>query len=236
VLGWATLPSLFGAWAHLADGLRAGRSPFEVAHGRDFHAHLVEVEAERRAYGTAMSSTLEGFEALAETADLSGVETLVVVGGGSGAEAVLLLRRWERLRAVLVDFPDALEDAERTLAAYGVRERVDVVPGDARLAVPAGEAYLMSTVLRCLPDDDVVAVLSTIRAAAPAGARVLAVEMPIPDGPPAHPHASTDVTAWVAYGGADRTVDGWRELHARAGWELVDVQGLNQGYSLLTSR
>jgi len=236
ILGWATLPSVFAAWAHLADGVRDGRSPFEVTHGHGLHAHLAGSEGERRAYGTAMASTLEGFEAFADAADLSGVETLVSVGGGSGAELVPVLRRYNKLKAVLTDFPDALDVAEETLRSYGVADRVTIEPGDARVAVPSGAAYLLSTVLRCLGDADVIAVLTAIRAAAVADARLYVVEMPLPDGVPVHPQATTDMTAWVAYGGADRTVDGWRALHAQAGWELLDVRPLNLGYSLLTSR
>jgi hypothetical protein len=236
ILGWATLPSLFAAWARLADGVRDGRSPFALTHGHGLHAHLGEDERERRAYGPAMASTLEGFEAFADAADLSGVDTLVSVGGGSGAELVPVLRRHDRLAAVLTDFPDSLEGAEETLASYGVSDRVAIEPGDARLAVPGGDAYLLSTVLRCLDDADVVAVLDAIRSAAVGDARLYVVEMPLPDGPPGHPAATADMTAWVAYGGADRTVDGWRALHARAGWQLLDVRPLNMGYSLLTSR
>lgn len=183
-----------------------------------------------------MASTLEGFEAFADAVDLAGVDTLVSVGGGSGAELVPVLRRNGELKAVLTDFPDALEDAAQTLASYGVSDRVTIQGGDARLAVPSGDAYLLSTVLRCLDDADVIAVLTAIRQAAAVGARLYVVEMPLPDGPPVHPQASADMTAWVAYGGADRTVEGWRLLHARAGWDLLDVRPLNVGYSLLTSR
>jgi hypothetical protein len=236
VLGWATLPSVFAAWARLADGVRDGRSPFDVTHGHGLHAHLARSEGERRAYGTAMASTLDAFEAFADAADLSGVDTVVSVGGGSGAELVPVLRRYTGLKAVLTDFPEALEAAEETLTSFGVSDRVAIEPGDARVAVPSGGAYLLSTVLRCLADADVIAVLTATRAAAVAGASLYVVEMPMPDGPPVHPQASTDVTAWVAYGGADRTVDQWRALHARAGWELSDVRPLNMAYSLLTSR
>ena len=238
VLGWATLPSVFAAWARLADGVRDGRSPFDVTHGHGLRAHLAGSEGERRAYGTAMAFTLEAFEALADAADLSRVDTLVSVGGGSGAELVPVLRRHDDLKAVLADFPDALENAEETLGSYGVSDRVAIEPGDARLAVPSGDAYLLSTVLRCLGDADVIAVLTAIRAAAVAGASLYVVEMPLPDGslrcrsPGVHRH---DRLGRVL-GGADRTVDGWRVLHARAGWELFDVRPLNMAYSLLSSR
>jgi hypothetical protein len=193
-------------------------------------------DEERRACGTAMASTIEGFEAFADAADLSAVEALVSVGGGSGAELVPVLRRYDKLEAVLIDFPEALEAAEETLASYGVADRVAIEHGDARLAVPGGDAYLLSTVLRCLGDADVIAVLTAIRAAAVAGASLYVVEMPLPDGPPVHPQASTDTTAWVADGGADRTVDGWACAACTSRLGTVRRPAADLGYSLLASR
>jgi len=63
--------------------------------------------------------------------------------------------------------------------------------------------------------------------------RLNAVEMVIPDGPPVNPAATADLTAWVAYGGADRTTDGWRDLFTAADWTLERVVGLTEPFSLL---
>lgn len=43
-----------------------------------------------------------------------------------------------------------------------------------------------------------------------------------------------DLTAWVAYGGKDRTVAQWRELFAETGWRLEDVVIVTEPYAMLS--
>lgn len=235
ILGWAALPGLFPAWSHLATSVRGGRPPFEAAHGVDLHGFFAAHPDQHAAYLAANGSTLESFEEAAATLDFATATTVVSVGGGHGFELVPLLRTWPRLRAVLTDLPDALVGAAEKLEAFGVADRVEVIPGDARVSVPAGDRYVLSTVLRCLSDADVVAVLTSCRVAASPGTAMHVIEMPVPDGPPVHPSATADLTAWVAYGGADRTVEQWTELHAQAGWALTTVTPIDAPFAVLTS-
>ncbi len=159
----------------------------------------------------------------------------MLVGGGNGTEVVPILQRYPSVRAVLLELPDTAAAAEANLAALGIRDRVEVAAGDARDAVPAGDTYVMSTVLRCLDDASVVAVLRSCRRAARPGGSLHAMEMLLPEGPPVHPQAMADLTAWVAYGGADRTVPQWRELFGAGGWTLNDVVTLTPPYAMLTA-
>jgi len=235
LLGWAMLPGVVAAWGSLAAAIRQGTTPFEQAHHADLHGYFDAHPDEYGSYVTAMGSTIDGFEAMADALDLSGDSTVVSVGGGQGMELVPLLRKWPQLRAVLTDFPEAVVGADELFVRFGLADRVRIVAGDARSLVPSGDAYVLSTVLRCLPDDDVVAVLTACRAAARPGARVHVVEMPIPDGGPQHPSATADLIAWVAYGGADRTVPQWTRLHAEAGWRVIGVTPANSPFAIISS-
>ena len=234
LLGWAALPAVVRAWSGLASGIRSGRSPFEVVNGSSFHDYLVANPGEAAAYDRAMGSTSQGFEDLATTLELSGQETVVCVGGGNGMELGPLLDRYPGVRAILVDFPDTVPAAEAALAALGIRDRVEMAPGDARRAVPSGDTYIMSTVLRCLDDESARDVLRSCRRSAAPGATLHALEMPLPEGRPQYPAAMMDLTAWVAYGGKDRTVPEWRVLFAEAGWHLQDVVIVTEPYGMLT--
>jgi hypothetical protein len=234
ICGWSALPELFDAWACLHRAVRGEfASPFEAAFGVDFHAYLTEHRETAAAYGDANASTVEEFEEIAHTIDLSEVRTVAVVGGLSGIELVPLLRRWPHAQAILTDLPAALEDAERTLTDHGLASRVEIVPGDARIAVPPADAYLLSTVLRCLRDDDAVAVLRACRRAGGQTVKTYSVEMVVPEGPASHPGATAELTAWVAYGGADRTAQEWRELHRRAGLHVSTITPLSDAFSLI---
>lgn len=235
-LGWQALPPFVAAWQHLADAVRTDRSPFLLTHGQDLHDYFESHPDDRALYDAANASTADGFNALAEAMDLSAVSTLVSVGGASGTELVPVLRRWPRVRAILADLPTALAAAPKVLAENGLSDRVTITATDARTCAPAGDAYLLSTVLRCLSDDDAIAVLRACHEAADPNATMHVIEMPIPDGPPQHPNATADVTAWVAYGGADRTVRTWIAMHADAGWHDLQVAPLDGPFVLLSSR
>jgi SAM-dependent methyltransferase len=56
------------------------------------------------------------------------------IGGGHGAYAVALCRRYPSLRATIVDLPQAIEQAAPLLAAEGLGDRVQHRAGDARVA------------------------------------------------------------------------------------------------------
>ena len=234
VLGWTAAPSIFDAWSHISDGIRSATSPFERAHGVPFHDYLAAHPEEKAAYFAANGSTVEGFEDVADVLDLSDAKIVVSVGGGLGAELIPLLRKWAHLYGVLTDLPDALEGAEQLLADSGLVDRVTIVGGDARAQVPQGDTYILQTLLRCLTDDDVVAVLSACRVAGLPSVRVHVVEMPAHEDAQ-HPSATNDMTAWTVYGGADRTLAEWTALHARAGLAISDVTQLDDVYALMTS-
>ena len=234
-LGWQSLPAFVAAWQAVADAARSGRSPFEVAHGVGLHAYFASHPEARARYDAANASTIDGFQDVADALDLSAATTVVSIGGASGIELVPILQRWPQLRGVLADLPDALTAASSVMAEYGMTDRVTIVAGDSRESAPPGDAYVLSTVLRCLDDPDATAVLTACHAAAEPGASMHVIEMPVPDGPPQHPSATTDMTAWVAYGGGDRTIARWRELHEDAGWRDLQVTELDGPFALLSS-
>ena len=162
-LGWAAMPGVVAAWGSLAAAIRRQTAAFTIAHHTDLHGYFEQHPDEHAMYVTAMGSTVEGFEAMADALDFSGCSTVVSIGGGQGMELVPLLRKWPELTAVLSDLPDALAGAAELLTRFAVADRVQIMPGDARRDVPGGDAYVLSTVLRCLDDNDAVAVLAACR-------------------------------------------------------------------------
>lgn len=234
-LGWQALPAFVAAWQAVAEATRSGAAPFEVAHGVDLHAYFADHSDARALYDAANASTVEAFQEVADAIDLSGAETVVSIGGASGIELIPILQKWPHVRGVLSDLPEALNGAAEVIARYGMEERIEVVPADSRRRAPSGDAYILSTVLRCLTDADAIAVLKSCRSAASAGASMHVIEMPIPEGAPEHPSATADLTAWVAYGGGDRTIAQWAELHQSAGWHNLAVTPLDDAFSVLTS-
>jgi len=67
---------------------------------------------------------------MARFVDLRGVKHLVDVGGGDGTNIVAMARQWPQLRATVFDSPTVCEIARKNIAASGLADRLDAVPGE----------------------------------------------------------------------------------------------------------
>ena len=87
--------------------------------------------------------------------------------------------------------------------------------------MPEGDAYVLSGILHDWPDEDAARILRTMRAAAPAHARLLINESVIRPGNDPDGAKWLDLLMLVLAGGRERDEEQWRELLASAGWEPV---------------
>jgi precorrin-6B methylase 2 len=171
---------------------------------------------------------------VAAAVDLTGVGRVVDVGGGRGGLVSALLAANPQVQAVVFDLPGVVENAAERLAAAGVAERSEVVAGDFRQAVPPGaDAYVLSWVLHDWDDETALLILHTCRAAMAPGARLLVVEMVVPE--PGQPGADlfartlrqTDLEMLVVVGGRERTRAEYAALFSAEGFTLTRVVPLS---------
>ncbi|GAB2331962.1 methyltransferase [Streptomyces griseoincarnatus] len=88
--------------------------------------------------------------ALGEAVDLGGTRRLLDVGGGGGAFAIELCRRFPELRTTVYDLPFVCAYTDKRVAAAGLSERISTYPGDffAEPELPGGhDAVLLSMIL-----------------------------------------------------------------------------------------
>ena len=142
-------------------------------------------------------------------------EVVVDVGGGNGALLAELIRQRPELRGIVLDLPETVRDE----TAFG--DRIEFVAGSFFDSVPEGDAYLLSGILHDWPDEDAARILRTMRAAAPAHARLLINESVIRPGNDADGAKWLDLLMLVLAGGRERTEEQWRTLLEGAGWEPV---------------
>lgn len=91
-------------------------------------AHDPEVE---QIFQEAMQElSLQANADMARFIDLRGVKHLVDVGGGDGTNIIAIARRWPHLRATVFDSPTVCEIARKNIAACGLADRLDAVPGE----------------------------------------------------------------------------------------------------------
>ena len=168
--GWSEFAHLFGGvFFEATTDLDAStaEAPFPGRFGTGFWEWLADHPSERATFDAAMAGErLRPAERLADLEWNEG-EVVVDVGGGNGSLLALLIERRPELRGIVLDLPETVRDE----AALG--DRIEFVPGSFFESVPTGDAYLLSGILHDWPDEDATRILRTIRAAAPAHARLL---------------------------------------------------------------
>jgi hypothetical protein len=158
---------------------------------------------------------------------------MVDVGGGRGALLAALLAENRQLHGILFDLAGVVVGGRENVVSADVAGRWEVVSGDFRDSVPpGGDVYLLSWVLHDWDDQTAQRILVNCRAAMEKGARLLVVEMVIPEsGDPAAAAferlvRQADLEMLAVVGGRERREGEFRELLAGAGFSISGVQTL----------
>ena len=212
------------AWADVLQSVKTGQTAFERVHGLKIFDYFGKYPDKARVFGEAMTS-ISGTEnpAVAAAYDFSKVGTLVDVGGSHGHLLAAILKANRRLKGVLFDLPQVLDQA-RSAPYVGAREiagRIELAPGDFFRSVPAGaDAYIMKYIIHDWDDDLCVKILENCRSAMAPNGRVLVVDTVIPPGNDPHWGKLLDLNMLVGPGGRERTRSEFAQLFKRAGLKL----------------
>ncbi len=190
-------------------------APFHRRFGAGLWEWLAAHPEERAVFDAAMAGGRSNPAEELAVLDWRDGEVVVDVGGGNGSLLRELLRRRPELRGIVLDLPETVRDE----TAFG--DRLEFVPGDFFSAVPPGDVYVLSGILHDWPDADAARVLATMRAAAPAHARLLINESVIRPGNDPDNAKWLDLLMLALAGGRERSEEQWRELLDGAGWEPV---------------
>ena len=198
---------------------------FFDAHGLDFWDYLSAYPEEGAHFDGAMSgAVVMRAEALLAARDLSGIGTLVDIGGGHGRLLAAALEANSGLRAVLFDRPEVLAGAEATLAAAGLRDRCELVGGDFFVeAVPGGDVNGLSQILHDRPDAEAMAILRTWHRAMAPGARLWIIEQVVEPGDAFDWVKLLDLLMLVNFGAQERTAEEYRSLLEATGFRDMTV-------------
>ena len=123
-------------------------------------------------------------DALARCLDLSGVERLMDLGGGSGVISLALLRRQPDLEAVVVDIPNVCAAGREIAAQHSMAERVTYHEADfLQDELPSG----FDLVLECDVGPYSEALFRKIRATLNPGGRLVVIDHFVSDADVAPP-------------------------------------------------
>jgi ubiquinone/menaquinone biosynthesis C-methylase UbiE len=225
---------LYQSWAKLLDAVRTGDAGFVRAYGAPAFEYFGKNLERGAVFDKAMTGH-HGAEAdpMLDAYDFSGFKQLVDVGGGNGSLLMAVLKRHPQMKGVLFDLPAVVARAGAAIEAAGLRERCQIVGGNALEAVPAGaDAYMLRHVVHDWRDEDAATMLRNCRNVMKAGGKVLVVEIVVPAGNDPSFAKWMDLMM-VTYGGKERSEKQYRALFAQAGLELTRIVPTAAGISVI---
>lgn len=213
-------------WIELAEGIRTGEVPFERVYRTTFFDHLRQDDDANAKFAAWMTQTSAvANNAILANYDFSEAHVVMDVGGGQGALLAAVLGAAPQARGVLFDTPEVVRDTT-PLDSDELRHRCEAVGGSFFEPIPGGaDLIMLKTVLHDWDDDACLAILRRCRESVGDGqARLLIIEMVLPDDCSPHPGFMMDINMMVLnHGGRERTSSEYGALLAEAGFEARRV-------------
>jgi hypothetical protein len=227
---WCTEPWTWDAWPRLDEAVRSGRNVVEDLYGKEFFVYLNEDAPESAdVFNRAMTtSSVQSARDVAEFLDLSGSSSVADIGGGQGHVVASLLEKHPALHGTLLDLPRGVENADPRLRPGGsLADRMRVVPGDCRVAVPVrADVYIIKNILEWDDDSTARTLRNVIEAGGP-GTRVVVIENLVDDSPSMRFSTAMDLLLLLNVGGAKHTTDSMVRRLTDAGLVIDDVRPVN---------
>ncbi len=214
---------VFHAFGDIMHTVRTGEPAFSHVYGAPFYTYLDAHPEAAATFNASMGDqpAPAGFG----DCDLTGVTSIVDVGGGNGALLAEILTARPDMRGTLVDRPDAVRAARDRLTAADLIDRVNLVEGDFFAPLPTGaDAYVLARVLHNWNDEHALDILTCVHTAMSPGGRLYVLEEILPDDvDEAPPAAMIDLLMLVTLEGFDRTASEYRQLLDKAGFRVTAV-------------
>jgi O-methyltransferase domain/Dimerisation domain len=228
-----TAPGHWLTWGRTSDAVRQSRSQSTEALGKPIFDYFGDNPQEGALFSAAMTDLstpviLEAVKAL----DVTGIKTVVDVGGANGAFVLELLAAHPSLEGVVLELPHAVPGAEAEAKMRDLDGRFAAVAGDFTKAVPEGDLYLLKYILHDWDDESCVQILRQCRQAMRPGARVTVVDIVIAEqdsgfGP------LMDIAMLTMLSSRERTAAEFDSLFEKAGLRRVRTTELQPPYSMI---
>lgn len=220
----------------MAEAIRSGQPLFPAIYGKDLFSYFMEDEPEAgQVFDRAMTAITEAsLGPITEALDLTGVTTVVDVGGGQGSLLRTVLERNPDAQGVLLEVEPVIGEAHEDLRSGTLSARCQLVPGDCRESIPvAADMYLFRHVLHMWDDETGVQILRNCAASARPNSRIVVIEQLLSDGPDGQYAALMDLHMLAVGGGRFRSVQDFARLLQQAGLRLQNVTTISSGDSLV---
>jgi hypothetical protein len=224
------LPVFWSAFEDLEHSLRTGESAFAKRHPEGVFEYLAKHPKESRIFDSAMTSkSHRDIAAILPAYDFSQFATIADIAGGRGHLLRAILKNSPRTHGILFDQPHVVAEV-----APENGEKLTVIGGNFFTdSMPKADAYLLMNIIHDWSDAESIKILSAIRRAMPAGARVLIIETVVPNAPGPHLSKELDIAMMALPGGMERTQEQYASLTAKCALRLERIVETLSPYSVL---
>jgi hypothetical protein len=224
------LPFVCDSVEAMGRSLRTGGPSREEARDGGWWSYLARHPEERRVFNESMTAKAQGqIAGVLASYDFSRFGTIADIGGGHGHLLQAVLAAAPKSRGILFEQPQVIQEASAIAA-----DRLKVQSGDFfRDALPVADAYLTMQVIHDWSDAEAVKILSAIRRAAPAHAKLLVIEMLVPEDSRPDWSKVVDPFMLTMLAGKERTQHEYKDLLADAGFRLDRTIEVGQSTAIL---
>ncbi|KAF9610610.1 hypothetical protein IFM89_023498 [Coptis chinensis] len=214
---------LMESWYHLKDAVLDGGIPFNKAYGMtafDYHGTDPRFN---KVFNRGMSdhSTITMKKILEMYKGFDGLNSLVDVGGGTGATINMIVKKHPSIKGINFDLKHVIEDAP-------TYPGIEHIGGDMFVSVPKGDAIIMKWILHDWSDEHSLKFLKNCYESLPANGKMIIVESILPEFPETNPAANgafqlDNIMLAHNPGGKERTEKDFESLSVGAGFAEFKV-------------
>jgi hypothetical protein len=218
-------PWLWSASRELTYSVKTGGIAHDKIQGMSsFEFFEKNKEAGEIFYRAMTNMSLMSVPAILEAYDFSEMKTIVDIAGGHGVLLSRVLKSNPQAHGILFDLPHVIHAARELLNKEGISDRVELASGDFFHSLPAGgDGYVMKHIIHDWNDEHCITVLKNIRAVMNEHAKVLIIEMVVPEGNVPSPSKALDLVMLLVEGGKERTAKEYRTLLDASGFQLTRI-------------
>lgn len=229
---------LYRVFGEATDTFRTGQPASARVLGRSFFDHLAADPDDGSLFDAAMRDMTAGSaRLLLDSCDLTGVTSVVDVGGGDGTLLTELLQASPAMSGVVVDLEKVVHRARQRSQAPELRHRLEFLAGDFFTSVPPGaDVYVLAWILHDWDDEAASRILLACRRAMRSTSRLLILESVLPADESPHFSRFGDLVMMVLFNGRERTRDEFAELLRICGLTLNAVHTTSTPRSVLEVR
>jgi len=211
---------------NLLDTVKTGEDACNRIHSKNIYDYLAGYPERYRIFDKSMSDLSSmGLAPILQAYRFSGLKTLADIGGGEGFMLANVLKLQPGLKGILFDLPATMEKARKRFQEHGLLDRVDLIEGDFMQRVPEGaDGYLLKNILHNWDDTTANRILSNIRQAMTDHARVIIIDMVVPENNLPSASKMIDIQMLASMpGGRERTRKEFEHLLVEASLRLTKV-------------